>query len=162
MTNNLLFGGIGQPAPRTILEGDFTSWTLDWNVEDPGGGATSDFYIDVDGEIVGYISSSTWIALALGDGATVTNQAGFNAFLNEKKVGSILNKYVVGVGADTKDLLIMKEGVLIQTIDIDVVLSEVGDFNNRRIGISPNGQFIVGQVVQTTLPVERICLFGGA
>lgn len=128
-------------VPPTRLEGDYSTWTAKWNtsvtaIEINVNRAS----INVDGDIVCFVSDDCAYLLKLSTGALLTSlvdQALRYGYTNELVVGSIKGKYVVITDIAADKFHIYKDGVLKQTITPvsgDVICG---------VGINSDGKYIV-------------------
>ena len=125
------------PAPKVVLEGDYSTWTLKWNTLVYDITASVNYAIvNVDGDLVCFVSYKTsLIKLSTGELLAELSTLSYGD-LCEYVGGSILGKYlVVTTAADT--IKIYKDGVLKQTIT-PVSGDAIGG-----VGISSNGKYVV-------------------
>lgn len=130
-----------------MLEGDYTTWALMWNVSSVYGGffgiqsidESSDLIIIFDGYTGGYTHIHT-----LSTGALLSATEHIIYGWDQIKSTSVLGKYFATVINDSgPKLKIYKNCVLIQTIDLDAVCGWNRTTDTYMVSINSSGKYIL-------------------
>jgi hypothetical protein len=127
---------------RAALEGNYTTWTLAWDLEYSSDNGNEANVVDVgiqitndSNNILVYIDEYAYIwTINLTTGATVSQIRSYAYQDYGNTPSSLIGKYIVYIDEDTGHIIVLKDGVAFANITFHDAM--------RTVAISPNGKYI--------------------